>query len=133
MSSTSSTSKADMETLEQIIELVRKKKPLDATQLQASISDPVARKLSEWIILRSDDNGAPAERYRDFLAANPTWPSQIYLRKRGESALWDDKRDDATVLNFFASEQPISPKGRFMLAGALLARGDRQQATRRQA
>ena len=130
MSASSSTSKADADTLEQIIDLVRKKKPLDATQLQASIADPVARKLAEWIILRSDDNGAPAERYRDFLAENPTWPSQIYLRKRGESALWDDKRDDATVLAFFAREQPISPKGRFMLAGALLARGDRQTAAR---
>lgn len=130
MSTTSSTSKADMETLEQIIELVRKRKPAEATQLQASVSDPVARKLAEWMILRSDDNGAPTERYRDFLAENPTWPSQIYLRKRGESALWDDKRDNATVLAFFSSSQPISPKGRFMLAGALLARGDRQNAAR---
>lgn len=130
MSAASTASKADMGTLEQIIELVRKQKALDATQLQTSIADPVARKLAEWIILRSDNNGAPAERYRDFLAGNPTWPSQVYLRKRGESALWDDKRDDATVLAFFAREQPISPKGRFMLAGALLARGDRQSAAR---
>jgi soluble lytic murein transglycosylase len=130
VSTTSATSKADADTLEQIIELVRKRKPLDATQLQASIADPVARKLAEWIILRSDDNGAPAERYRDFLAENPSWPSQTYLRKRAESALWDDKRDDATVLAFFGSTQPISPKGRFMLAGALLARGDRQNAAR---
>lgn len=130
LAGTSATSKADLETLERIIELVRKRKPAEATQLQASLADPVARKLSEWMILRSDDNGAPAERYRDFLAENPTWPSQVYLRKRGESALWDDKRDDATVLAFFAREQPISPKGRFMLAGALLARGDRQNAAR---
>ena len=34
---------------------------------QATISDPVARKLAEWIILRSDDNGASVERYRAFL------------------------------------------------------------------
>ena len=31
-------------------------------------SDPVARKLAEWIILRSDDNGASVERYRAFIA-----------------------------------------------------------------
>ncbi len=30
-------------------------------------SDPVARKLAEWIILRSDDNGASVERYRAFI------------------------------------------------------------------
>jgi hypothetical protein len=73
LSSTLSTSRADMETLEQVIELVRNKKQSDATQLEASITDPVARKLAEWMILRSDNNGAPMERYRAFLTENPTW------------------------------------------------------------
>ncbi len=66
LSSSSSTSRADMETLEQVIELVRNKKQTDATQLEASLTDPVARKLAEWIILRSDNNNAPMERYRAF-------------------------------------------------------------------
>ena len=130
MSSTSSTSKADAETLEQVIEFVRNRKPLDATQLTASISDPVARKLAEWVILRSDNNGAPSDRYKAFITENPSWPSLSFLRRRGESALWDDKRDDATVLAFFNGEQPISAKGRFMLARALLTRGDRPSAER---
>jgi soluble lytic murein transglycosylase len=130
MSATSSTSKADADMLEQVIELVRNKKPADATQLQASIGDPVARKLSEWVILRSDDNGASSDRYRAFITENPSWPSQTFLRRRGESALWDDKRDDSVVLAFFNGEQPVSAKGRFMLARALLARGDRPGAER---
>jgi hypothetical protein len=119
-----------METLEQIIELVRKRKSAEATQLQASLSDPVARKLTEWMILRSDDNGASSERYKAFITENPGWPSVIFLRRRGRSALWDDKRDDSAVLSFFNGEQPISAKGRFMLARALLARGDRPSAER---
>lgn len=130
LSSTSSTSRADVEALEQVIELVRNKKQSDATQLEASISDPVARKLAEWVILRSDNNGAPMERYRAFLAENPTWPSQVFLRRRAEAALWDDKRDDATVLAFFGGDQPTTYKGRFVLARALLARGDRHSAER---
>jgi soluble lytic murein transglycosylase len=130
LSSTSSTSKADMDTLEQIIELVRKKKPADATQLQASLSDPVARKLTEWMILRSDDNGATSDRYKAFITENPSWPSVTFLRRRGEAALWDDKRDDSAVLAFFNGEEPISAKGRFMLARALLARGDKASAER---
>jgi soluble lytic murein transglycosylase len=130
MSSTSSTSKTDTDTLEQVIELVRNKKQTEATQLEASITDPVARKLAEWIILRSDNNGAPMERYRAFLAENPSWPSQTFLRRRAEAALWDDKRDDATVLAFYGSDQPTTAKGRFMLARALLARGDRRGAER---
>ncbi len=130
MSSTLSTSKADADTLENVIELVRKKKPGDATQLEATISDPVARKLAEWIILRSDDNGASSDRYLTFLNENPSWPSQTLLRRRGEGALWDDKRDDATVLTFFGSTQPISAKGKFMLARVMIARGDRKNAER---
>ena len=38
MSQTSSTSKADSDTLEEVIELVRKNKPADATQLEAAIA-----------------------------------------------------------------------------------------------
>ena len=111
MSTSSATPRADAEAVEQVIELLRGKKSSDATQLAASIGDPVARKLAEWIILRSDDNGASSERYKAFLTENPTWPSQILLRRRGEGALWDDKRDDSAVLSFFNGEQPISAKG----------------------
>ena len=127
---TSSTSKTDTDTLEQVIEFVRKGKSADATQVASTLDDPVARKLAEWIILRSDDNGAASERYKKFLAENPSWPSQTMLRRRGESALWDDKRDDTNVMAFFGSDQPISAKGKFVLARAMLARGDRKTAER---
>ena len=88
------------------------------------------RKLAEWIILRSDDNGASVERYRAFIAANPSWPSQTFLRRRLEAALWDDHRDDATVWAWFENESPLSAKGKFSLARAMLARGDRANAER---
>ena len=130
VAATSSTSQADTEALENVIELVRKHKPADATQAEAAISDPVARKLAEWIILRSDDNGASVERYRAFIAANPSWPSQTFLRRRTEAALWDDHRDDATVWASFENESPLSAKGKFALARAMIARGDRANAER---
>ena len=130
VAATQSTPKADMDTLESVIELVRKHKPDDATQTAASITDPVARKLAEWVILRSDDNGASVERYRAFLTANPSWPSQTFLRRRIEAALWDDHREDAVVWSWFENESPLSAKGRFTLARVLLARGDRANAER---
>ena len=130
VAATSSTSQADTGALENVIELVRKHKPADATQVQAAISDPVARKLAEWIILRSDDNGASVERYRAFISANPSWPSQTFLRRRLEAALWDDHRDDATVWAWFENESPLSAKGKFALARAMIARGDRSNAER---
>ncbi len=130
MAATSSTPQADAEAVENVIELIRKRKPVDATQVAQQIGDPVARKLAEWLILRSDDNGASVERYRAFLAANPSWPSQTFLRRRAEAALWDDHRDDDTVLAYFADEKPLSAKGKFSLARASIARGDRAGAER---
>ena len=130
VAATSSTSAADKETLENVIDLVRRHKPADASQAEASISDPLARKLAEWIVLRSDDNGASVERYRAFIAANPSWPSQTFLRRRLEAALWDDRRDDATVWSWFENESPISAKGKFSLARVMIARGDRANAER---
>ncbi|MGB6240296.1 MAG: lytic transglycosylase domain-containing protein, partial [Bradyrhizobium sp.] len=125
-----STSADDKEALGNVIGLVRKHEPADATQAEAAISDPLARKLAEWIILRSDDNGASVERYHAFLAANPSWPSQTFLRRRLEAALWDDHRDDATVWAWFENESPLSAKGKFSLARVMLARGDRANAER---
>jgi soluble lytic murein transglycosylase len=130
VAATSSTSQADKETLENVIELVRKQKAADASEAQAAISDPVARKLAEWLILRSDNNNASVERYRAFVLANPSWPSQTFLRRRIEAALWDDRRDDAVVWSWFENESPISAKGKFALAKAMLARGDRSNAER---
>ncbi len=130
VAATSSTSQADADTLENVIELVRKRRPAEATEAEAAISDPVARKLAEWIILRSDDNGASVERYRAFITANPSWPSQTFLRRRLEAALWDDHRDDATVWSWFENESPVSAKGKFALARTMLARGDRANAER---
>ena len=130
VAATSTTSQADKDAIENVIELVRKHKPADATQAETAISDPVARKLAEWIILRSDDNGAPVERYRAFISANPSWPSQTFLRRRLKSALWDDHREDATVWSWFENKSPVSAKGKFSLARVLIARGDRANAER---
>jgi len=130
VAATSATSKADLDTLENVIELVRKHRPDDATQAEATISDPVARKLAEWLILRSDNNNATVERYRAFMSANPSWPSQTFFRRRLEAALWDDSREDSAVWSWFENETPISAKGRLALAKAMLARGDRGNAER---
>ncbi|MGL6062679.1 MAG: lytic transglycosylase domain-containing protein, partial [Bradyrhizobium sp.] len=130
VAATSSTSQGDKDALENVIELLRKRKPDDATQAEAAISDPVARKLAEWLILRSDNNNVSVERYRAFLAANPSWPSQTFLRRRLEAALWDDKREDSAIWSWFENESPVSAKGRLALAKAMIARGDRTNAER---
>ena len=46
----------------------------------------VARKLAEWVILRSEDNGATVERYRAFFTSNPSWPSWTHTASRVNSS-----------------------------------------------
>ena len=130
MAATSSTSQADKQTLENVIELIRKRQPDEASQLAAGMEDSVAKKLAEWLILRSENNNVTVERYRAFIAQNPSWPSQTFMRRRLEAALWDDKRDDAAVWAWFENQSPISAKGRLSLAKAMIARGDRANAER---
>ncbi|TAK49276.1 MAG: lytic transglycosylase domain-containing protein [Xanthobacteraceae bacterium] len=130
LAATAATPQQDVDALEKVIEQVRARNSTQAAQTVAAIGDPVARKLAEWIFLRSDNNNVSAERYRAFISANPSWPGLNFLRRRGEAALWDDRRDDAAVLSWFAGEAPLSGKGKFVLARARLARGDRAGAER---
>ena len=128
---TDNTPAADIAIIKQAAGLVRRDKFGEATALKASLRDPLARKFVEWMILRGDPNHTPGfERYAAFVAENPGWPSLGLLSSRAEAALWDDKRDAAVVLSYFAKTTPRTAKGRFALAKALIARGDKQAATR---
>jgi peptidoglycan lytic transglycosylase len=118
----------DLAATKQAIELVRQRKFSDATRLAASISDPVAQKLVEWALLRSDST-VGFDRYAVFIKANADWPSIPLLRQRAEARLWKERRDAATVRRFF-DEQPVSALGRLALARVLLEEGDRAGAER---
>jgi peptidoglycan lytic transglycosylase len=122
------TSASDVVAVKRVIEAARKGREADANAAQASISDPVARKLAEWIILRSDNTNPSFERYAAFVQHNPAWPHVPLFRRRAENALWNDGVDAAAVRAFFAQKTPSTAKGRYMLARVLLAQGDRDGA-----
>lgn len=125
---TNATSAADIALVKQVIDATRKSNEVVADVAKNSIVDPVARKLAEWVMLRSDNTRPTFQRYSAFVSANPSWPHSPLFRRRAENALWNDKLDDGTVRAFFASKEPTTAKGRFMLARALLAQGDRAGA-----
>ncbi len=125
---TASTSAADLDALKRVIEAARKGREADANEAQRAIADPLARKLAEYMILRSDNTNPTFERYAAFMDANPSWPHAALFRRRAENALWNDKVDDATARAFFAVHKPRTAKGHFVLARVLLAQGDREGA-----
>jgi soluble lytic murein transglycosylase len=121
---TTTTSPLDLSAVKQAIDLVRKNRQGEATDVERTISDPVARKLVEWVILRSEDGSSDFSRYAGFIAANPSWPGVEALRRRAEAVMWQDHIEPVAVIDFFRSEQPHTAKGHFALAQALLTRGD---------
>ena len=118
------TSQIDLSAVKQAIDIVRKSRQEEATAIESTLSDPIARKLVEWVILRSDDGSPDFSRYLAFIAANPNWPSITTLRRRAEGVLWQERADPQTVIRFFATEPPHTVKGHFALAQAFLAQGN---------
>jgi soluble lytic murein transglycosylase len=128
MAASATTSPLDLAAVKQAIELSHRGRQDEATSAAGSIADPLARKLVEWVILRSDEATLDFPRYAAFLAANPSWPGIVFLRRRAEAALWQQQATPRAVIEFFRNERPYTAKGRFALARALLAEGDRAGA-----
>jgi soluble lytic murein transglycosylase len=129
LASSDAASPADLAALKDAITAARRGRAAQASDLHQTIGDPVARKLVEWAILRSDDNESVGlSRYTAFINANPAWPAVGMLRRRAEGTLWSDRPEPSFVRAFFGKERPVSTKGKFALARALLLQGDRAGA-----
>jgi soluble lytic murein transglycosylase len=100
----------DLAAVKQALELVRQRRPREATALAMSISDPVAQKLVEWAFLRHAESEPRLERYATFIRANPDWPSIPLLRQRAEVKL-QDRRYRAPSRGFLGKEPTGSVDG----------------------
>jgi soluble lytic murein transglycosylase len=123
------TSDAEIALVKSSIDALRSGGASKATTVAAAISDPAARKLVEWIILRGDHSGADSKRYLAFIAGNPSWPNLAMFRRRAEAMLWVENVKPAQALSFFNGSPPQSGMGRLVLARALLAQGDKEGAS----
>ncbi|MCK1510992.1 transglycosylase SLT domain-containing protein [Bradyrhizobium sp. 190] len=119
----------DLALVKEAIDLARKAKTQEATDIRNRIADPAAQKLVEWFTLRHPATTATFGRYAAFIAANPEWPSTPLLRRRAEARLWEERSDAATVRGF-TGDRPTYAKGKLALARVLLAEGDRDGAAR---
>jgi soluble lytic murein transglycosylase len=122
------TSAEEVARVKNALEALRHGGASKATEVAGSISDPAARKLVEWMILRSEHPGADSKRYLAFIAANPGWPSVGMFRKRAEAMLWVENITPARALSFFKDSPPQTGTGRLVLARALIAQGDAEAA-----
>lgn len=118
----------DVAAVKRAAELIRNRRQSDAGDVKNSIGDPVAKKLVEWMILRSDDAGVDFSRYAAFISSSQGWPSMSTMRRKAEALLFQERPAPSTVVAFFASNKPLSAKGKFALARALQAQGDTKGA-----
>jgi peptidoglycan lytic transglycosylase len=119
----------DQAAVKDAMDLARRGKTNDATDVEKKITDPAAQKLAEWFILRHPESQALFSRYLTFITDNPEWPGTTLLRRRAESRLWQEKSDAATV-HAFTGDAPLTARGRFALARVLLNEGNRDGALR---
>ncbi len=124
IATTASTPPVDLAAVKQAVDLIGKNRQDEATAIEGTISDPLARKLVEWAILRSEDGSNDFSRYAAFIGANPSWPSIATLRRRAEGVMWQEQTEPQAIISFFAAEPPHTAKGHFALARAMLTQGN---------
>lgn len=99
-----------------------------AKLLRDQITDPIARKLVDWQLLR---NGVGTWReIRAFVDANPLWPNQDLLHQRAEEQLFMAGGTVRDIKAYFAGNAPKSAIGEAALASAYLAESNEAEATR---
>jgi len=92
-------SSADAAALKEAVNAARRGKATQAEDLQKAINDPVARKLVEWAILRSDGtNSIDLRRYMAFIKDNPSWPA-VGLLPPVAGAVLQEAIDVVVLLN----------------------------------
>src|SRR5258708_30372653 len=109
MATSAATSPLDLAAVKQAVDLVGKSRSDEAANLENTISDPLARKLVEWLVLRSDDGSANFSRYAAFIAANPSWPSIVMLRRRAGAGFVPKRTHPPTPLPLFQHHPPPTP------------------------
>jgi hypothetical protein len=104
---------ATLATIKAAIALARKGELAQASDVEESIGDPVARKVVDWAILRSKE--VDFQRYVAFIFENPNWPNIGLLRRRAEAALWKERLDPQIVAGILARTSRSPPRASLRL------------------
>ncbi|OYW69053.1 MAG: hypothetical protein B7Z40_00020 [Bosea sp. 12-68-7] len=118
----------DLDLLAKAVTAYRRGQPSEGDAIAASLDEPTARALLEWVAIRSATSVLPFARIDAFLKANPNYPATTLFRRRAEEMLVAERKSPAVVRAFFEGQKPVSPAGRIALALALAAEGRNAEA-----
>lgn len=116
----------DIKRIKDAIAAIRANDQIHYIERKAAITDPVGRKLVEWLRLRAGTGSA--EDYRDWLSENPDWPTRSTMIERMEEALFENGASAATIKSYFTKSEPETGPGFAALASAYLAEGNKAEA-----
>lgn len=119
---------ADVDVMRDVIAQMRKGDIAAADAAIKKLTDPTARALGEWVLIRSGQRAVGFPRILAFMEKETAWPTQHLLQRRAEEALSAEGRPTATVRAFFANRKPLTVAGRIVLARALLSDNKRDEA-----
>jgi soluble lytic murein transglycosylase len=94
--------------------------------LRDQITDPVGRKLVDWVRLRG--GLGDAAEYQAWLQANPAWPDRSLFVQRLEESLFVGGGNPKMIKEYFKTDAPATGVGYAALASAHLADGDPMKA-----
>jgi soluble lytic murein transglycosylase len=80
--------------------------------------------LMNWQYALDSGSGASFDDISKFIAMNKEWPQQKTLRVRAELALREGDTSHADIIQWFATEPPVTGIGKISLARALTASGN---------
>lgn len=120
---------ADHERLKAAVAAYRRGARAEGDAMAATIDEPIARALLEWVALRTGANLIPFSRLEAFLRNHPNYPATTLFRRRAEEALISERKSPETARAFFYGMRPVSPAGRVALALSLKAEGKSEEAS----
>jgi soluble lytic murein transglycosylase len=118
----------DLDVLTKGVAAYRRGQLSEGDAIAASIDEPTARALLEWVAIRSATSVLPFARIDAFLKANPNYPATTLFRRRAEEMLVAERKRPDVVRAFFEGQKPVSPAGRIAFALALAAEGRSEEA-----
>ncbi len=99
-----------------------------AISLRRSMSDPIDRRIVDWLLARTRDPAVTSDFIKQFRRDLAHWPSQDLLQRRTEQALYRERPPARTVIAAFRDQPPKSTAGALLLAAAYRDEGKTRQA-----
>lgn len=126
--SLSAPSSQSVTAISDILNALKKGQSDAAIRRARGLTHAPTRKLAYWLISISGRKGISAQFIARAAQDLDKWPSSRLIRIRAEQALLADKPNNATILQAFKPEAPVSFAGKLAYAKALLAAGQTKKA-----